>query len=461
MTNACASTAGPFPGKAGAHGLSAAHADAACRADLSQGMVSSGAFAVCCAGKGRSDPRPSPCTAFSPRRWPDAPSAEYFVTSSQRADLASALFATICVIATLYSPQPLLPVLAQQYDLSKATASLAITMTLLPLALAPVAYGLLLESIPASRLARWALVGLAAGHVGVCLAPSWGWILAARLFQGLVAPAALTSMMTLVAGRCEPSRLRRVMSWYIATTIMGGFSGRFFSGLLAGLFHWRVPFAVLAVLLLTAFVLLRRLDTGSASAGFTRPDLGHVRAALTRREFLWAYCMVFCCFFSFTALLNYLPFRLVDLEGGVSPVQAGSMYLGFLVGVSTSICAPRIISTLGGENRAFITGLCVLLVSAAAFFSPNPWHLFLALFPFCAGFFLVQTVGPTFVNARAKEHRGIVNGLYISFYYAGGALGSFVPGLVYNALGWEVFIGLLMAMLVLAGFFAFNLCKKS
>lgn len=382
------------------------------------------------------------------------------MTTSQRADLACALFATICVTATLYAPQPLLPVLAQQYGLGKATASLAVTMALLPLALAPVGYGMLLESLPACRLARWAIVGLVAGHAGVCLAPSWGWLLGARLLQGLMAPAALTSMMTLVAGRCEPSRLRRVMSMYIATTIMGGFSGRFFAGLLGGLFTWRVPFMVLGVLLVLAFVLLRRLDTEGAT-GFSRPDFRHVRAALARPDFILAYCMIFCGFFSFTALLNYLPFRLAELAGGVFPTQTGSMYMGYLVGISTSVAAPRIISALGGETRAFLAGLGVIVLALGAFLSTETWVLFSALFPFCAGFFLMQTVGPTFVNTRAKEHRGVVNGLYISFYYAGGTLGSFAPGLVYHSYGWNAFLGLVLTMLLLAAFFAVRLCRTT
>lgn len=382
------------------------------------------------------------------------------MTHAERTALASTLFATVCAIATLYAPQPLLPIFAQEYGLGKAAASLAVTMTLLPLAFAPVLYGLLLESLPAAKLARWALLAVALGHAGVCLAPSWNWLLAARLAQGLAIPAALTSVMTLLASKCAPERMRRVMSWYITTTIVGGFSGRFFSGLMAEAWGWRTPFAVLGVLLLIAFVLLGRVNGGDAP-GFERARAAHVWTALAKPSFLRAYSMIFCCFFAFTATLNYLPFRLTELEGGISPGRAGTMYLGYLVGVITSLASPRIVSFVGGEGRAFLAGLVLFGASVAACLIPDTMLVFAALFPFCAGFFLIQTVGPAFVNARSSEHKGVVNGLYISFYYAGGALGSFAPGLIYHAYGWNVFIFCLLAVLGVAVFLAAGLCKES
>ncbi|MGE4291185.1 MAG: MFS transporter [Desulfovibrio sp.] len=382
------------------------------------------------------------------------------MTRAERLTLATTLFATACAIATLYVPQPLLPVFALEFGLSKAAASLAVTMTLLPLAFAPVLYGLLLESLPAAKLARWAVLVVGLGHVAVFFSPSWNVLLAARLVQGLAIPAALTSVMTLLASKCAPERMRRVMSWYISTTIVGGFSGRFFSGILAEAWGWRVPFAVLGVLVFAAFFLLGRVQGGDAP-GFERARVAHVRAALAKPSFLRAYSMIFCCFFAFQATLNYLPFRLAELAGGVSPGRAGTMYLSYLVGVATSLTAPRIVSFLGGEGRAFLLGLAFFSVSVAACLTPNTLLVFVALIPFCAGFFLIQTVGPAFVNARSTEHKGVVNGLYIAFYYAGGALGSFVPGFIYHSFGWNVFIYCLLGVLGVAVLLASGLCRKS
>ncbi|MDR1615018.1 MAG: MFS transporter, partial [Campylobacteraceae bacterium] len=42
----------------------------------------------------------------------------------------------------------------------------------------------------------------------------------------------------------------------------------------------------------------------------------------------------------------------------------------------------------------------------------------------------------------------ITNGLYLSFYYAGGTLGSFLPGFFYQYFGWHIFLAFLGLMLL-------------
>lgn len=44
-----------------------------------------------------------------------------------------------------------------------------------------------------------------------------------------------------------------------------------------------------------------------------------------------------------------------------------------------------------------------------------------------------------------------MNGLYIAFYYAGGAIGSFLPGFLYHGFGWYVYLGSLALVVGLAG----------
>ena len=55
-----------------------------------------------------------------------------------------------------------------------------------------------------------------------------------------------------------------------------------------------------------------------------------------------------------------------------------------------------------------------------------------------------------FLNHHTTGSRGVVNGLYLSFYYSGGALGGWLPGYVYRSSGWEAYIGVLAGLLALA-----------
>ncbi|MGE4552197.1 MAG: MFS transporter [Desulfovibrionaceae bacterium] len=351
------------------------------------------------------------------------------------------------VIAALYAPQPLYNVLSAEYGLGRTVISLAVTCIMLPLAVAPVLYGLLLESLPAGRVARAAVLVLAAGHFCLAAAPPWWGFLILRFVQGLAVPAALTSLMTILSRSCGPDRVQRVLSLYITATIVGGFSGRFFSGVISAFFGWRAAFVVLGASSVAVWGLLTRLR-GAPPSSFTRPCAALVAEVLRRRGMLRAYAVPFCAFFAFTAILNYLPFRLAELEGGAGELRVSLMYSSYLVGVLTSLNSTRIVRRLGSEPRAIRWGLVLFTGTVAACLLPNGWALFATLFPFCCGFFLVQSVGPGLVNHLGDAHKGLVNGLYISFYYAGGVVGSFIPGLIYAALGWN---GLVSALLVVLG----------
>lgn len=295
-------------------------------------------------------------------------------------------------VATLYAPQPLLHTLAVQFGLEKTGASLAVTLTMLPLSIAPILYGLLLESVPAGRLAFWALCVIGVGHLGVALSVSWPMVLGFRLLQGLAVPAVLTSAMTMLSTRAEPEKMRRVMALYIVSTIFGGFFGRFGSGLSAWAWGWNVPFMILAGLTMACAWLIFKTGNGS-SAGFERPQWSKVGQALKRSDLRQVYMMIFCGFFVFSAALNFLPFRLAELEPGASELRTGCLYLGYLVGIGAALLSTRFCEEFG-EVRTLRMGLVLFGMGVAGCLLPSGDALLFALFPFCAGFFLVQSVGP-------------------------------------------------------------------
>ena len=51
------------------------------------------------------------------------------------------LLCSVFTFFVLYGPQPILPLLARDHSLSEAEAGLLMTVTMLPLAIAPLAYG--------------------------------------------------------------------------------------------------------------------------------------------------------------------------------------------------------------------------------------------------------------------------------------------------------------------------------
>ncbi|TVM36025.1 MFS transporter [Oceanidesulfovibrio marinus] len=370
----------------------------------------------------------------------------------RRSRLLIIIFVTISTFSAIYAPQPLLAHLAKAFQVDAAHASLITTATLLPLGVAPLFYGLLLESVPAERVLVVAVGLLGFSSLGLAAAESYSVFMVFRLVQGLCAPAVLTCCMTLVAsaGDTSAETLRRSMSIYIAATIFGGFFGRFMAGAVSTLLDWRVAFLGLGATLLCGALLVTGLRADT-SAAYTRIKPGTLLQVLRLPGFLRIYAIVFCVFFVFASLLNFLPFRLSQLGGGVSELRIGAMYAGYLVGIVVSLMAPRTVRALGNEMRAVLLGLAVFLCVTPVFAVAGAGLSFAAMFVFCGGMFQVHSTAPGLLQRMAGNHRGVVNGLYLSFYYVGGALGTSAPGLVYEHFGWETFV------LMLAGVLAFAL----
>ncbi|SDL26110.1 MFS transporter, YNFM family, putative membrane transport protein [Geoalkalibacter ferrihydriticus] len=346
------------------------------------------------------------------------------------------LFTTVLALSVLYAPQPLLPVIMSEFDVSRSSAALLTTVCFLPLSVAPLVYGYVLESVPPRRMLRVSVFLLAISQVLFFWGPTFSFLLAVRVFQGALIPAILTALMTYVSQASGKGSVQRAMAVYVSATILGGFLGRAFSGWVATSFGWRYSFLVLAASLLLAFFLLGRLRDAS-SLNLSKPHPRVLLEVLRRPGFLRLYLAVFGFFLVFAAIMNFIPFRLTEISDDASEFRIGLMYSGYLMGLVTSLSAVRISGWLGGEMPALRLGLGLFALSLSGMLVSSVPVLFGVMFVFCAGMFLAHATASGLLNRCAGANKGVINGLYVSFYYAGGALGSYAPGPVYRIFGWE------------------------
>ena len=358
------------------------------------------------------------------------------------------IFNTIMVLSALYAPQPLLPVLSHVFAVSREAAAALTTVTFIPLALAPLAYGYLLETVSPIRVLKIAVPVLALSELIFAVSSSFSLLITIRLLQGLLVPAILTSLMTYLSSRSTADTVQRSMAMYIAATIFGGFVGRATSGMIANLFGWRFSFLALAITLLIGFATLFRLPE-SSGVTMVRPQPSALLDVLRKPAFLPLYLCVFCLFLVFAAVMNFLPFRLTELSDQANELRIGLMYSGYMMGIVTSLGAPKFVGWVKGELRTIRIGLVALGLTLFGLAWQQIWILFGMMFLFCAAMFLVHSTASGLVNRMAgSEHRGLTNGLYVAFYYAGGSVGSFAPGIVYRDYGWNGFLLLLLGICI-------------
>ena len=358
-------------------------------------------------------------------------------------------FTTILAFAALYLPQPFLPLLAEQYGVEDTDAALLMAVTMVPLGIAPIAYGYFVERFTAKRLLKTAVGLLMASELLLAIAPSFWLLVVLRFVQGLILPAAITSLMTYSASMATSGRVRNALNVYIGTSILGGVSGRLVGGVLAEFVHWRAAFALTAVLLGVAWIGLRSLRS-DAKPNASTIDVMAIAKAVRNPLYRYAYFGIFFVFFVFASLLTYLPFRLKALDPSIGETLISLMYLGYLIGVAIALNGVRIADWSGGELRVVLAGIGVLAIGIAGVAGESLPIVFAFVYCLCAGFFLIHSALTAFLNHVTHSGRGVVNGLYISSYYAGGTLGAWLPGYAYRTGGWSVYLGALGLVLVVA-----------
>lgn len=374
--------------------------------------------------------------------------------------MVAILFTTILAISALYVPQPLLPVLTTEFNVTRETAALLTTIAFIPLSLSPLFYGALLETVSALRMLRLAVLLLAITEGLVFIVEPFSGLMVLRLIQGLLIPAMLTSLMTYTSQVTARSDMARAMAWYIAATILGGFAGRAFSGLIASLLHWRFSFLFLGFGLLVAWFWLGRI-TDAGSVKVARPNMHALGKVLADPLVRTTYAMVFCFFLVFAAIMNYLPFRLTELSPNVDEFRVGLAYSGYLMGIVVSLNAVRIHKCCGGAERAMIGGLLCFVLALMVMTVPHVAALVGGMFLLCGASFLTHATATGYLNHYVSQHKGVVNGLYVAFYYGGGAVGSYLPGYIYRVFGWGSFVAGLIVVVVIALLLAVRLSRRA
>lgn len=359
------------------------------------------------------------------------------------------LLLTAVAVSILYAPQPILPILASDFGVSETNSALLITLCMMPLGLAPLFYGYLLEGMSARRMLVIATSILAVCQLLISISEQWLLLILYRTLQGLCIPAMLTALMTTMTTACRHEHVRHAAAWYVAATIVGGFTGRALTGIVTQAFDWHVALSMWGIMLILMLIGIYRMPYDT-EASFRKVHLDVFTQVISISGIRHAYIAIFCVFFVFAAMLNVLPFQLTHRNPDIGVGLIGMIYAGYIAGFITTLNTTRIHALLGSESRALYIGIITFAGGLLVFLPQNLVVDFVAMFVFCGAMFLVHTSLSGQVNHLSEAHKGVVNGIYIASYYLGGSAGSWLATLVYSHYGWHVFITSLAAIVLIA-----------
>lgn len=351
----------------------------------------------------------------------------------------------------LYSVQSLLPLLAQEFGVGATVISTTMTATALAVALAAPFTGAVADVLGRKRVIVTAMAVVSVPTLMIALAPTVEQMILWRFVQGLMLPPIFATTIAYIGEEWPPREVAAAAGLYTSGASLGGFSGRFVTGILADLLGWRSGFMVLAGFALAAALAV--LIMLPRERGFVRSEslllsLRQMLAHFKNPQLVATYAVGFGTLFNFIATFTYVTFLLAGPPYHLSPALLGSIFGVYLVGVLTAPLVGIAISRWG--RRHFILGvLAVWTCGILLTLIPSLVAIVIGLAICAGGGLILQAVSTGYVTITAKEGRSSAVGLYVACFYTGGSVGAFLPGLAWTAAGWPAVVAMIVVSLAL------------
>ncbi len=361
----------------------------------------------------------------------------------------------------LYCTQPLLPFLANVFHASEARVSLTISAATLGVAVSAFLLAVFAERVDRKRTIVLSMAALSACTLLTSTATSLPMLAVLRLLQGLVTPGVFIITIAYVTEEWPPLLVPRVMSFYVAGTVFGGFLGRLVGGVLAAHFGWRSVFVVLGLAGVAGAGLTQRILRPSkprpslpGSRSYLAPIVDNLRNPRLRATFAIGFCMLF----TLVAVFSYITFYLAAAPFSLSTTQLSYLFAVYLCGLVATLAAGTVLARFG-LRHGMLAAVTLCLLGTAITLAPSLAMVAVGLATAASGVFIAQTCANSFLrDAAPAGSRVSAAGMYICSYYIGGTVGGILPGLLWKSRvlgGWPGCAALTSALLVLAGVTAF------
>lgn len=363
----------------------------------------------------------------------------------------------------LYSTQGLIPLLQSDYGIPPHVAATTIGATTGTMALAILPAAIASERFGRGRIILIGLTGAVLFGVLASLAPSIEILIAVRALQGLMLACIPAAAMAWLADEINPLDLPKAMGLYIAGNTVGGLLGRLIPTGLLEFVPWRWALAgnTLVAAILAAWAFSRLPD----QRGFTRKSIrlaeearaiiGHLKNPIL----LGCFALAFILMGSFVSLYNYIGIRLINVFG-LSPTLAGFIFILYLCGTASAAYGGKLATRIGRPAVIF-TGIAFMTTGFLILMIDNLATTIIGVALVTAGQFFAHSIASGWVGSAAKGNRGEASGTYLGAYYLGSSVVGVSTGLVFHQGGWIIFLGVLLAAMLLATVITTALARMS
>jgi len=271
-----------------------------------------------------------------------------------------------------------------------------------------------------------------------------------RFMQGLLLPPIFAVTIAYISEEFSGTEAVTVTGIFTSGSSIGGFLGRFLTGVLTEAFGWRTAFMILAALTLlcaAGVVVLLPREQRFVRAENLRRSFRQMLRHLRNRRLLGTFGIGFSVLFSFVAIFTYVNFRLAAPPFNLSSAALGAIFVTYLLGAAVTPWIGHAVQRLGRRAIAFVT-VVIWAAGLLLTLAPPLIAIIIGLALAAACGITYQTMSTSFVAQTAGEGRSAAVGLYVTSFYLGGSVGGVLPGLTWTYAGYPGAVGMVLVILL-------------
>ena len=330
---------------------------------------------------------------------------------------------------------------------------MTVSAATLGVALSAPFFGAFAERLPRKRVIVISLLGVSIPTLLAATSTTLAQLIFWRFLQGITVPGIIAVVITYIGEEWPPEKVALTMSFYVSGTALGGLLGRISSGILADRYSWRISFLVLGAASLAGAAAVaawlphgrQRVKSPATTQGESS-FFNQVRGLFRSRRLVATFAVGFNVLFSLVGVFTWITFHLHAAPYLLSTTALSSLFLVYLIGLIVTPAAGYLITRVG--LRAGIAGAIVCAIAGVLLtLAPSLPVIIAGLALLCSGVFIAQTASSSHLRVAAPAGtRVTAAGLYITFYYLGGAAAGVIPGAFWALGGWPACVGFIVAM---------------
>lgn len=358
-----------------------------------------------------------------------------------------------CTFINLYAPQAILPLLATEFGAGAAEIANIMTASTLAVALTAPFTGTVADVLGRKRVIVTAMLLLGIPTLMCAFASTLHELILWRFVQGLVMPPVFAVTIAYIGDEWEAHEATAAAGVYTSGASIGGFSGRFFTGVLSDMIGWRGALICIALVTLAgglAMMLLlpreRKFVRSEGLIASGKQMLQHFQ----NKQLLATYAVGFGVLFCFVSTFTYVNFRLAAAPYNLSATWLGAIFVVYLVGSGLAPMAGWAVGRFG-RRRFMIPVIGAWIFGVLLTLSGPLWLIVLGLTLSSSCGLICQAISTGYVTITAKAGRSSAVGLYVTSFYVGGSFGAALGGIAWVLGGWPACVAMIVSIQMCMG----------